>query len=361
MNGGRVTLMSPKMRDLIISTFLSIFFGLAASGLMMLFLGANPLSVYGRLLQFLVRDKYTFADIFVKATPLVFTALAFGFTFKANLYNIGAQGQFYMGSVAAVFVSLFLGGIVPGPIALLLALAAAIVAGGLWGMFVGYVKARFQANDFLVSMMSVFIALALMNYLLRTVLIEAKREYPQTDPIVQDLFIPIIAGGTRLHAGFLLAVAVAVLCWIFLYKTTIGYRIRVVGMNPVAAKFAGIDAGKIFVIAFLISGALAGMAGFTEVNGVQHMLVQGFNPTIGAEGIGIAILANANPIGIIFGAVLFGALKVGGQILGQISGIPSSIIEIMEGFVMLFVLLSFYLRRRIEIRREIKKLKSEAA
>ena len=154
--------------------------------------------------------------------------------------------------------------------------------------------------------------------------------------------------GTRLHAGFLLAVTVAVLCWIFLYKTTIGYRIRVVGMNPVAAKFAGIDAGKIFVIAFLISGALAGMAGFTEVNGVQHMLVQGFNPTIGAEGIGIAILANANPIGIIFGAILFGALKVGGQILGQTSGIPSSIIEIMEGFVMLFFLISLLIsiRRR---------------
>ena len=114
--------MSPKMSDLIISSFFSIFLGLAVSGLMMLFLGADPLSVYGRLLQILVRDKYTFADIFVKATPLIFTALAFAFTFKANLYNIGAQGQFYMGSLASVFISLFLGELVPGPLALLLAL-----------------------------------------------------------------------------------------------------------------------------------------------------------------------------------------------------------------------------------------------
>ncbi|CAB1081107.1 ABC transporter, permease protein 1 (cluster 11, riboflavin/purine nucleoside/unknown) [Olavius algarvensis Delta 1 endosymbiont] len=210
--------MSPKMRDLIISTFLSIFLGLAVSGILMLFLGADPLAVYGRLLQFLVRDKYTFADIFVKATPLVFTALAFAFTFKANLYNIGAQGQFYLGSVAAVFISLLMGGTVPGPFALLLALAAAMVSGGLWGMIVGYVKARFRANGFLVSMMSVYIALALMNYLLRTVLIETKREYPPTDPILNDLYIPIIINGTRLHAGFLLAVAAAVLCWIFLYR-----------------------------------------------------------------------------------------------------------------------------------------------
>ncbi len=129
-------------------------------------------------------------------------------------------------------------------------------------------------------------------------------------------------------------------------------------MNPVAARFAGIDAGRIYIIAFLISGALAGMAGYTEVNGVQHMLVQDFNTSIGAEGIGIAILANAHPIGIIFGALLFGALKIGGSILGQTSGIPSSIIGIMQGFVMIFVLLSFWVRRKLELHRDIAKLKS---
>lgn len=129
-------------------------------------------------------------------------------------------------------------------------------------------------------------------------------------------------------------------------------------MNPVAAGYAGIESGRIYIIAFLISGALAGMAGFTEVNGVQHMLVQDFNTTIGSEGIGIAILANAHPIGIIFGAILFGALKVGGSILGQTSGIPSSIIGIMEGFVMIFVLLSFWVRKKLELRRDIAKLKT---
>lgn len=351
--------MSPKMKDLIITTFLSIFFGLVLSGLLLLFLDKNPLTAYGRLFSFIVRDGYTFADVFVKATPLIFTALAFAFTFKANLFNIGAQGQFYMGAVASLAVSQILGGVLPSPIALLIILLASLLAGGVWGSLVGFVKAKFNANDFLVSMMSVYIALAFMNYLLRTVLIEAKHEYPQSDPILKDVFIPIIFKGTRLHAGFLLAVVVAILCWVFLYKTTTGYRIRVVGMNPIAAKFAGIDSGRVYMLAFLISGGLAGLAGFTEVNGVQHMLVQGFNTTIGAEGIGIAILANANPIGVIFGAILFGALKVGGSILGQTSGIPSSIIELMEGFVMLFVILSYYVRRRLELRREILKLKNE--
>lgn len=349
--------MNPKLRDLIISTILSILFGMILSGLLLFFLHKNPVIAFGRLFSFLVRDGYTFADIFVKATPLIFTALAFAFTFKASLFNIGAQGQFYMGALAALTVSQLLEGILPGPIALVLIFLASLIAGGIWGALVGYVKAKFNANDFLISMMSVYVALAFMNYLLRTVLIESKHEYPQTNPILKDVFLPVILKGTRLHAGFLLAVAVAILCWIFLYKTTAGYRIRVVGMNPIAARFAGITAGRIYILAFLISGGLAGLAGFTEVNGVQHMLVQQFNVTIGAEGIGIAILANANPVGIIFGAILFGALKVGGTILGQTSGIPSSIIDLMEGFVMLFVILSYFVRRKLELHREIITLK----
>jgi len=352
--------MNPKIKDLIITTFLSILFGIVLSALLLLFLDKNPITSFGKLFAFLFRDAYTFADIFVKATPLIFTALAFAFTFKASLFNIGAQGQYYMGAVAALSVSHLVGGVIPGPTALIIIFLASLLAGGIWGAFVGFVKAKFNANDFLVSMMSVYIALAFMNYLLRTVLIETKHEYPQSDPILEDVFLPIFLKGTRLHIGFLIAVIIAVLCWVFLYKTTLGYRIRVVGINPIAAKYAGIDARRIYIFTFLVSGSLAGLAGFTEVNGVQHMLVQDFNVTIGAEGIGIAILANANPIGIIFGAILFGALKVGGSILGQTSGIPSSIIELMEGFVMLFVIFSYYVRRRLELRREILKLKSDA-
>jgi len=134
-----------------------------------------------------------------------------------------------------------------------------------------------------------------------------------------------------------------------------------VGQNPNAARLAGIDAGRICTGTFLLAGALAGLAGLTETNGVQHMLVQGFNPTLGAEGIGIAILANANPIGIIFAAILFGALKVGGLVMGQMSGIPASIVEIMEGFVMLFVILSYFVRGALATRRAKRALQRSLA
>lgn len=352
----RGVLMNAKFRDLLVTNFLAIVLGLAASALMLLLLDKNPIEAFGILFSSVIRDKYTFADIFVKATPLIFSALAFAFTFKANLYNIGVQGQFYIGALIATASSLLLQGRMPGVPALVIVFVLTIIGGGIWGSFIGFVKAKYKANEFLVSMMSTFVALAIMNYLLRTVLMETKHEYPQTNALDTTVWLPTFIQGTRLHIGFILAVVVAISVWILLYKTTLGYRIRVVGYNSDAARMSGINANRLYVVAFFISGALAAMAGFTEVNGVQHMLLQGFNPDIGAAGLGIAILANANPIGIIFAAILFGALNVGGTIMGQMSGIPSSIIELMQGFVMVFVILSYFVRSELETRRAKRRL-----
>jgi ABC-type uncharacterized transport system permease subunit len=348
--------MHAKIRDLIFTNLLAILLGIAVSGFMLLLLGENPISAFAILITSVVRDVYTFADIFVKATPLMFTALSFAFTYKANLYNIGAQGQFYIGAVIAAASSLYLQNILPGLPALSVTLLLTIVGSGLWGAFIGLVKAKYNSNEFLVSMMSTYVALAIMNYLLRTFLMEAKAEYPQTDALANSIWLPRIIPGTRLHIGFVLAVLSCIGVWILLYKTPLGYRIRAVGYNARAAKLSGIDAKKLYILAFFMSGVLAGAAGFTEVNGVQHMLVQGFNADIGSAGIGIAILANGNPLGIIFAAILFGALKVGGTIMGQMSGIPSSIIELMQGFVMVFVIIAYFARNWLENNREKRKL-----
>lgn len=348
-------------RDLMLTAILAVILGLVLSGLLMLLLDINPINAFSILFASLFRDAYTFADIFVKATPLIFTALSFAFPYKANLYNIGAQGQFYIGAVVAAAFSLLLQDKLPGLLVLLIVLVLALMFSGIWGSFIGFVKAKYNANEFLVSMMSTYVALNLMNYLLRTVMKEAKGEYPQTDALSKAVWIPKMIKGTRLHYGFLLALVTAILIWILLYKTPFGYRIRVVGYNANAARLAGINAGSVYILAFFISGALAGMAGFTEVNGVQHLLLQGFNADIGSAGLGIAILANANPIGIIFAAILFGALRVGGLIMGQAANVPASIIEVMQGFVMIFVILSYYVRNEMEIRREKKRLQRREA
>ena len=354
--------MNTKVRDLIVTNAAAIIAGLLLSGLMLLLLHINPVEVFVYSINTMFSDKYTMGEVFLKATPLIFTALAFAFTFKANLFNIGAQGQFYMGSIAAIALSLQLDGKVPTAVLLILVCLTAALAGGLMGALIGFLKARFKANEFLVSMMSTYVALAVMNYLLRTFLKESKGEYPQTDALSRSAWLPVIVKGTRLHIGFVLAVLAAVGIWVLLYKTPLGYRIRAVGSNASASRMSGIDSNKIFVAAFFISGALAGAAGFTEVNGVQHMLIQDFNSGVGSAGLGIAILANANPIGIIFASLLFGALNVMGNLMGRMPGVnvPASIVDLMQGFVMLFVIISYFFRHYLENRREKRRLQKGA-
>lgn len=349
-----------KIRDLFITNILAVLLGLLASFSILFLLKINPAEVFLYTMQSLFSDRYNIAEIFVKATPLIFSALAFAITFKANLFNIGAQGQFYMGSIVAVSVSLLLSDHFPSALSLIIIMLLSAIGACSVGALIGYLKAKFRANEFLISMMSTYVILAFMNYLLRTFLKEAKKEYPRTDAINKALHLPIILKGTRLHVGFLIAIAVAVCIWILLYKTGIGFKIRAVGNNENCARACGIDSKVIIIIAFCISAAMAGIAGFMEINGLQHMLIQDFNVGLGAAGIGIAILANANPIGIIFSSLLFGMLSVMGNLMGRIPGrnIPASMVEIMQGLVMLFVIMAYFLRVYLENRREkIKRRK----
>ena len=293
----------------------------------------NPLDVCGQALGKIVTDQYNLGEILVKATPLIFTSLAFAFTYNANLFNIGAQGQFTMGAIIAVALSLGLQDSLPTWLLLLLVLLGSFAGGAAVGGLIGGAKAKFHANEFLVSMMSTYVITNFMDYLLRTSLQETKAEYMQTDAISSSAYLPNIIPGTRVHLGFLIAVAAAVAAWILLNKTQLGFQIRAVGKNADASRLGGISSGKIYVISFMIAGGLAGMAGLTEINGVQHMLLRDFNASIGSYGIGIAILANGNPLGCIFASILFGFLNVMGTTMGRLPGlnIPARIIELIEG------------------------------
>ncbi len=339
----------------------AVFIGLLISALLLFFMKVDPLAIIGQTLGKIFGDKYNMGEILVKATPLIFTSLAFAFTYKANLFNIGAQGQFYMGAIVAVAISLVTGDVLPTAVTILIVLVASFVAGGAAGCFIGYVKARFGANEFLVSMMSTYVISAFMDYLLRTCLQETKAEYLQTDGISKNAYLPTIIPGTRVHLGFVIAVISAIAVWVLLNKTAIGFRIRSVGKNHHAAELGGIRTSSIYILAFTIAGGLAGMAGLTEINGVQHMLLRDFNSSIGSYGIGIAILANGNPIGCIFASLLFGLLNVIGTTMGRLPGtsIPASIIDLLEGIVMVCVIASYAVRRAVEYNHSKKQMQKE--
>ena len=347
--------------NVLLFNFGAVLIGLVISALLLYFMKVNPAAIIGQTLGKIFGDKYNMGEILVKATPLIFTSLAFAFTFKANLFNIGAQGQFYMGSIVAVAISLALGDVLPTIVIILLVLVASFAAGGAAGCFIGFVKAKFGANEFLVSMMSTYVISAFMDFLLRTSLQETKAEYLQTDGISKNAYLPNLIPGTRVHWGFVIAVLTAIAVWVLLNKTALGYRIRAVGMNHNAAELGGIRTDRIYIIAFSIAGGLAGMAGLTEINGIQHMLLRDFNASIGSYGIGIAILANGNPIGCIFASLLFGLLNVIGTTMGRLPGIsiPASIIDLLEGIVMVCVIASYAVRRIVEYNRKKKQMQKE--
>ena len=332
----------------------AVVIGLVISGLLLLFMKVNPLDVCGQALGKIITDQYNLGEILVKATPLIFTSLAFAFTYNANLFNIGAQGQFAMGAIIAVALSLGLQDSLPTWLLLLLVLLGSLAGGAAVGGLIGGAKAKFHANEFLVSMMSTYVITNFMDYLLRTSLQETKAEYMQTDAIASSAYLPNIIPGTRVHLGFLIAVAAAVAAWILLNKTQLGFQIRAVGKNADASRLGGISSGKIYVISFMIAGGLAGMAGLTEINGVQHMLLRDFNASIGSYGIGIAILANGNPLGCIFASILFGFLNVMGTTMGRLPGlnIPASIIELIEGIVMICVIISYAVRYAMDVKKK---------
>lgn len=332
----------------------AVVIGLVISGLLLLFMKVNPLDVCGQALGKIITDQYNLGEILVKATPLIFTSLAFAFTYNANLFNIGAQGQFTMGAIIAVALSLGLQDSLTTWLLLLLVLLGSFAGGAAVGGLIGGAKAKFHANEFLVSMMSTYVITNFMDYLLRTSLQETKAEYMQTDAISSSAYLPNIIPGTRVHLGFLIAVAAAVAAWILLNKTQLGFQIRAVGKNADASRLGGISSGKIYVISFMIAGGLAGMAGLTEINGVQHMLLRDFNASIGSYGIGIAILANGNPLGCIFASILFGFLNVMGTTMGRLPGlnIPASIIELIEGIVMICVIISYAVRYAMDVKKK---------
>ena len=224
----------------------AVVIGLVISGLLLLFMKVNPLDVCGQALGKIVTDQYNLGEILVKATPLIFTSLAFAFTYNANLFNIGAQGQFTMGAIIAVALSLGLQDSLPTWLLLLLVLLGSFAGGAAVGGLIGGAKAKFHANEFLVSMMSTYVITNFMDYLLRTSLQETKAEYMQTDAISSSAYLPNIIPGTRVHLGFLIAVAAAVAAWILLNKTQLGFQIRAVGKNADASRLGGISSGKIY-------------------------------------------------------------------------------------------------------------------
>lgn len=311
----------------------------------------------GRALEALWRGSFgsryaLLSATLVRATPLILTGLAVALAFTAGIMNVGAEGQLLAGASAATAVGVAAGRTL-GPIALPLALVAGCLAGASWAYVPAWLRRRFGVLEVISTIMMNFVALYMVGYLVRGPLQEPLGIYPQSAPLPDAVRLPLMITGTRLHIGFALALMCAGGLWWMFRATATGFRIRVIGANPDAARSAGlIDVGKSTLRVFLISGSLAGLAGAIEVTGVTYSLYENLSPGYGYTAIAVALVGMLNPVLTAVSGVFFGALEAGASAMQRDAGVPSVLAAVVEASIIL-VLLALT-RRRVRIGRQFR-------
>lgn len=299
---------------------------------------------YAALIDGAFLKPQALSETLVSATPLILTGLSVAVGFRAGLFNIGAEGQYLMGAVFGVFVGYALK--LPPVLHSIVAIIAGMIGGAIWGAIPGILKARLGAHEVINTIMMNFIAIQLTDWLvnnpmkdpsgpsiIRTPFIYDSARIPQFRELFPTLFNP----ADRLHLGFFLAILVAIFIWWLLWKTTIGFELRTSGSNPDAAEYAGINSGWNTILAMTIAGALAGLAGTIEVQGVNRALPAFFQAGYGFDAIAVALLGQNHPFGVIPAGILFGALSTGSNILQIRTGVSRHMVSIIQALILLFV------------------------
>jgi general nucleoside transport system permease protein len=346
----------------LIDTALPILATIAAllvGAVMLLLLKVNPIEAYRAMWEGAFGSQNALAETLVKATPLLLVGLGICISFRGDVINIGGEGQMIVGALAGTVVGLTLVDW-PGWAVIPIALLVGFIGGALWGGIPGVLKAYFNVNEILSTVMMNAIAVQLMNFMLRGPMIDPSQaelasKIPQTARLLEAFRLPRWVP-TRLHLGALIAVVLAVLVYILLWRTTWGYRIRAVGQNPDASRYAGIKVKRYVVLALVLSGAFAGLAGVMQVYGVNYRMItdgsaSGFTGSAGFNGIVAALFGQLHPIGTIPASILFGGLLVGANKMQRVVQVPSALITALNGLVVVFVVSSEIWRRRRQKKR----------
>jgi len=278
-----------------------------------------------------------FSESLVISAPYIFAGLAVALSFRGGLFNIGAEGQLFVGGLASAYVGYSISGL-PWYIHLPLALLAGTLAGAIWGVIPGFLKARTGAHEVINTIMMNYVAFRLTDYLLNAGPMSRPDGLPITPEVRPSAYLPaLLPRPVRLHVGFFLALAVAALVYWFLWKTTRGFEIRMVGANPRAARYAGVRITGTMVLTMALSGALAGLVGTNQVLGLDHKMVRAFSTGYGFDSIALALLGNSHPVGVVLSSLLFGFLRGGAARMQSVAGVPVEIIRIVQGVIIVFV------------------------
>jgi simple sugar transport system permease protein len=350
------TSLPPWARDLvqpIVSSAIAVLVALIAGALVVLLTGDNPWTAYKALFEGAFVGRRQIAETLVAATPLIIGGLAFAFASRAGMFNIGIEGQLVMGALAAGIVGTYSLG--PRPFGIIIAIGAGILAGALWGVIPGLLKALSGAHEVITTIMLNYLALRVASYAVNSAgdHLPVNPSLQATDKVRPANELPILLSDTRLHAGFLLALLAGIGLWWLLFRSTYGFKVRTVGISPGAAAYGGIPWKRTIIIAMAISGALAGLAGASETVGLQGRFYN-TSPGYGFTSIAVGLVGRNHPIGVIAAGLLFGVLRAGATEMQNTAGVSKEIVQVLQGLVILSVAASAYVsmmrQRRIAAR-----------
>ncbi len=319
----------------------SVVFAVLIGSLIIVIAGYDPIPAFGALLKGAFGSPRAIGETMLRSTPLLFTGLAVAYGFRAGLFNIGAEGQLFMGGLVAAYLGVALGG-VSSFITVPAIFLAGLAVGAAWAFIPAILKAKVGAHEVITTMMFTFIARYLVSYLVNNPL-KAEGQIPQTERIAESAVVPRLHEAlpflpvSRAHMGFVVAIVVAIVVWVLLKYTTLGFENRAVGFNPSASEAGGISVSGTIVKALCISGALAALAGVYEVLGLHQRLFDQFSAGFGFTGIAVALLAKNHPLGVIPAAVLFGALSAGAGTMQLEADVPQKVIFIIQALIIFFV------------------------
>ncbi|MGA8295636.1 MAG: ABC transporter permease [Acidimicrobiales bacterium] len=338
----------------------SLIVALLLGVVMMVALGANPVTGYHALFDGAFVGNYALSATAVKAAPLLLVGVGICIAFRANVLNIGGEGQLAVGGLAGSATALALPNL-PSVVLIPLVLLAGAAGGAVWGAIPGAFKAYFNVNEILSTIMLNLVAVQVMNYLLAGPMVDKTQNstyglIPETRLLPHNSWLPILIHGTQLHLGVLIAVVVAVGAYILLWRTGFGFRLRAVGISREASRYSGIHVKRTITLAMALSGAMCGLGGSMLVFGsIAHRMVTdgsltGFTGSDGFNGIVVALFGALSPLWTILSAFLFGGLLVGGDALQVATGVPADMVTALEGLVVVFVVSLEYMRRRARAR-----------
>lgn len=316
---------------------IGLLVALGVCAVLLFLTGINPLSAYSAIFRGSFGSAHGISETFVKTIPLLLTTLAFSLPYWAGFWNIGGEGQLFIGALAAVLLALSLGSL-PGPISIPLIFFVSFLAGMAWIVLPLVLKTKLGVNEIFLTVALNFIAILLISYLCVGPIREPGHPNPQTATIPLSTWLPRLMPPLRLHMGVFLPLLAAFLIYTLLFKTSLGYKIRVVGLSPRTARYSGIKISRIVIIATLLGGGLAGLAGAGEVLGVHHFLTARFPVGLGYTGILVAVLGKFNPIWEIPASIFFAALLVGGETMQRIVGVPFGMIYILIALITFIIL-----------------------